>query len=120
MTNEEYFKSGNIVYVEPGKGYARIKSYAPMKSLQSEEKNVTVVFDILGGDGREEGANEDNVFLMHEESYYNQLESRTRDLMDSAGNYTIPNNVNEMLEDIRQVIEAYRLALETGQVRRRG
>jgi hypothetical protein len=102
------FDEGDIVYVEPGIGFARV--------MVSDAESDIVYYQLLSLAFYETTfANEDDVSKVHGEFYYDQLESLTQDLMSPAGDYKIADNVEAVLTDIRELVDAYKEALKNGQ-----
>jgi hypothetical protein len=105
-SEEDWFKDGTIVYVEPGRGYGRI-----LCRLQPDLLAVT----LLDEPNTVVHAEEDNVFKIHGEHYYNRMESLMGNIMDSAGNYEINDDFEENLNQMQKLADVYRLALANGQ-----
>lgn len=101
----EYYPKGLIVYVEPGIGYGQVWDRI------DENKLEVLLFDSM----LYVQAEEDNVFKIHGEHYYDRMESLTGKLMDAAGNYEMPYDIEKILSDINNLVNIYAMALKNGQ-----
>lgn len=109
-----HLKYGYVVYVEPGEGWGYV-SKEP-----DAEGNIEVYF--YGScDIQTITTNEDNVFPLHEESFFNHICRIKDSLMFYAANYDCPDEKEskEILEELETLLKLANQAKSKGQFRQR-